>query len=155
MVLHPVRCIPKVIVSIVIFPGALKSECFLGGEGACEIILRTISIPLPLASVLVAVRIRELGVIREPGALSMPCIILPLADIPLLSVGVKPRALSMPFTILPLAVVLSAIWPRENTMAFLLIIDILALILAAVRPHEDTSSVHFVHVPFSSKLASI
>ena len=43
----------------------------------------------------------------------------------------------------------------ENTLALLLILDVLALVLAAIGPSEESVAVHFVVLPCSFELTTI
>ena len=57
--------------------------------------------------------------------------------------------------LVPATFVGATIWPAENAMPLLFVVDVTPYILAAVLPSEDTLAVHPVVLPLSNVLAPV
>lgn len=64
-------------------------------------------------------------------------------------------ALAVHFAEAPAAFILSAIWPLEDAVALLVIVEVLTLVLATVRPSEDSVAMHFVVLPIAVELTAV
>ena len=79
---------------------------------------------------------------------------IPLATLDLAS-AIVIGAEAVLLSILPISIIFAVVWPSEDTMALLFIIDVHAFILAAITPSEDAESVHFVILPLSVVLTAV
>ena len=91
-------------------------------------------------------------IVVEPGdTFSM----LPKSILHLLLLWILEHTESMLFAFIPPAFVLSAIRPVKGALSFLLVIDVFTLILSAIWPRENTLSLHFIVDPIAYERPSI
>jgi hypothetical protein len=62
---------------------------------------------------------------------------------------------SVLFTVSPFSIILSSVWPCENSLALLLVIEILPCVHAPIVPSEYSVAMHFVVVPLAVELSAI
>lgn len=59
------------------------------------------------------------------------------------------------FSIDPQTIILSIVWPCENSSSFFFVIKILAFVFAAVSPRENSIPMHFIMDPVSVEFSLV